>query len=166
MVACIVRNASLLAPMMQAGLDYDLNALFSLVRDWASEQLLTAHSLATFLVVENINDLHPLIVNNPRVARCKIPLPTPSQLQATLAILAPLYPTALQDYKQDMDSISAQLAGKERITSADPVKLKKQMVEDECNGLIESILHSHAQRYLRSGEGEDMVAPGHHTLAR
>ena len=30
-VACIVRNANLLAPMMQGGLDYDLNALASLI---------------------------------------------------------------------------------------------------------------------------------------
>jgi ATPase family associated with various cellular activities (AAA) len=152
-VACIVRNANLLAPMMQGGLDYDLNALASLVRDWASEQLLTAHALATFLVVENINDLHPLIVNNPRAARCKIPLPTPDQLQSVLGIVAPLYATALEDYKQNLECVAAQLAGsslnavetmlktkehgREKIRSGDLIKLKKQLVEEDCNGLIE-----------------------------
>ena len=67
-VACIVRNANLLAPMAPGALDYDLSAIASLIRDWASESLLTTHSLATFLIVENLNDLHPLIANNPERA--------------------------------------------------------------------------------------------------
>ena len=67
-VACIIRSADLLAPMVQGGLDYDLSALASLIRDWASESLLVSHSLASFLIVENLNDLHPLIAANPRTA--------------------------------------------------------------------------------------------------
>src|SRR5271157_4673695 len=74
-VACIIRSADLLAPMVQGGLDYDLSALASLIRDWASESLLVSHSLASFLIVENLNDLHPLIAANPRTARIKIALP-------------------------------------------------------------------------------------------
>ena len=49
-VACIIRSADLLAPMVQGGLDYDLSALASLIRDWASESLLVSHSLASFLI--------------------------------------------------------------------------------------------------------------------
>ena len=67
-VGCIIKSADLLAPALQGGFDYDLNALASLIRDWSSETLLAGHSLATFLVAENLNDLHPLIVNNPRSA--------------------------------------------------------------------------------------------------
>ncbi len=157
-VACIIRNADLLAPMVQGGLDYDLSALASMVRDWASEQLLTTHSLATFLVVENINDLHPLIVNNARAARCKVPLPAPSELQSALGILLPVYGSALEEYKQNLEGIAAQLAGsslnsvetmlktkehgKQRIGPDDLVKLKKQLVEEDCNGLIEFIQSS------------------------
>src|SRR4029077_1211690 len=57
-VGCIVKNANLLVPALQGGLDYDLNALASLMRDWANDSLLANHSLATFLLTENLNDLH------------------------------------------------------------------------------------------------------------
>src|SRR5262249_23612301 len=36
-VACIIRNANLLAPAVPGSTDYDLSALASLMRDWASE---------------------------------------------------------------------------------------------------------------------------------
>ena len=157
-VACIIRNANLLAPMVQGGLDYDLSALASLMRDWASESLLTAHSLATFLIVENINDLHPLIVNNPRAARCKVPLPSEQELQTALATIASQYTCALQAYEGNLAGVAGQLVGssasametmlktkeyaKQKIVPDDLVKLKKQLVEQECNGLIEFIQSS------------------------
>src|SRR5208337_2186466 len=53
-VGCIIKSADLLAPALQAGFDYDLNALASLIRDWSSESLLAGHSLVTFLVTENL----------------------------------------------------------------------------------------------------------------
>jgi hypothetical protein len=152
-VACIIRNANLLAPMVQAGLDYDLSALASLIRDWASESLLTSHSLATFLLVENLNDLHPLIVNNPRTARCKVPLPSPQELQTALAFVTPQYGYALQEYVHDLAGIAGQLTGsslsaletmlktkehaRQKLVAEDLVRLKKQLVEQDCNGLIE-----------------------------
>src|SRR5262249_40678482 len=74
-VGCIIKNADLLTPPSPGGLDYNLNALASLVRDWANDTLLTDHALATFLLTENINDLHPLIVNNPRASRIRIDRP-------------------------------------------------------------------------------------------
>src|SRR5271165_2076105 len=83
-VACIIRSADLLAPIVQGGLDYDLSALASLMRDWASESLLVSHSLASFLIVENLNDLHPLIAANPRTARIKIALPDAKELTTAL----------------------------------------------------------------------------------
>lgn len=109
-VACIVRNANLLAPVSVGGSDYDLSALASLIRDWASETLLTSHSLATFLMVENLNDLHPLIVNNPRAARCKVTLPTELQLLAALRIMQPHFPCALRTLASDLSAAAGQLS--------------------------------------------------------
>ncbi len=154
-VACIFRNANLVAPVAQGGLDYDLNALASLIRDWASDSLLTTHSLATFLIVENINDLHPLIVNNPRTSRNIIPLPPAGELLAALQILAPKCRNALEGYTGSLEGIASQLVGSslnamermlktrehagQRISSDDLVKLKKQLVEADSNGLIEFV---------------------------
>ncbi|HMD40589.1 MAG TPA: hypothetical protein VKH15_14990 [Candidatus Acidoferrum sp.] len=51
-LGCIIKNADLLVPALQGGLDYDLNALASLIRDWSNESLLSGHALATFLLRE------------------------------------------------------------------------------------------------------------------
>ena len=154
-VACIIKSADLLAPAVQGGFDYDLNALASLIRDWASEALLTSHAIASFLITENLNDLHPLIVNNPRAARIKIALPTPGELTEVLNVVSGNYACALQEYSSNLESIAHQLAGStlgavesmlktkqhagEKILAGDLVNLKKQLVEKDCNGLIEFI---------------------------
>ncbi len=154
-VACIVRNANLLAPMSPGSPHYDLSALASLMRDWASESLLTTHSLATFLIVENFNDLHPLIANNPRASRCKIALPSEADLQHALATLVAQYPLTLDGFTQDLGAAAGRLTGatlsavesmlkvkehaREKLNLGDLVSMKKQMVEQDCNGLIEFI---------------------------
>jgi ATPase family associated with various cellular activities (AAA) len=154
-VACIIKGAELLAPMTQGGLDYDLAALATLIRDWSSDSLLTSHTIATFLIAENINDVHPLLVNNPKAARVKIPLPSVDELTRAFTTMAPQYPVALQEYTNKLDAIASQLTGstlgavevmlktkehtKQKIAPDDLVKLKKQLVEQDCSGLIEFI---------------------------
>src|SRR5262245_36955784 len=154
-VGCIIKNAELLAPALQGGLDYDLNALASLIRDWSSDTLLADHALVSMLLIENLNDLHPLIVNNPRVARVKIDLPNADQLLDGLKVIAPSYRTALADFASDLSAVAEQLTGatlgaiestvktkehrKERLRSADLATLKKKLVERDTNGLIEFI---------------------------
>ena len=154
-VGCIIKNADLLVPALQGGLDYDLNALASLIRDWSNDSLLAGHALATFLLTENLNDLHPLIVNNPRIAQIKIDLPGSDELLDGFRIMAPNYPVALSDLAADPSSAAEQLAGatlgalesvvkkkehrKEKLVVGDLAKLKKDLVEKDTNGLIEFI---------------------------
>ncbi len=169
-VGCIIKSADLLAPAVQGGFDYDLNALASLIRDWSSESLLAGHSLATFLITENLNDLHPLIVNNPLAARIKIALPSPADLAQAFQFLCPSYPCALKEYSGQLPNVAQQLAGstlgavetllktrehsRESLQPNDLVKLKKQLVEKDCNGLIEFIESS---RTLDDISGQEKV---------
>jgi SpoVK/Ycf46/Vps4 family AAA+-type ATPase len=157
-VGCIVKNADLLVPALQGGLDYDLNALASLIRDWANDSLLTNHSLATFLLTENLNDLHPLLVNNPRVAQVKVDLPKSAEIADALRFLSSAYSVALKDFSADPAPVAEQLAGatlgavesavktkqhrNEPLLSADLIKLKKELVEKDTNGLIEFVATS------------------------
>ena len=154
-VGCILKNADLLVPALQGGLDYDLNALASLIRDWSSDALLANHALASFLLTENLNDLHPLVVNNPRVARVKIDLPAPQELRDGFRIISSGYPTALAEFASDLQGLAEQLSGatlgavesvvktkehrKERLASSDLAKIKKDLVEKDTNGLIEFV---------------------------
>lgn len=169
-VACIIKSADLLAPALQGGFDYDLNALASLLRDWSSESLLTGHSLATFLITENLNDLHPLVVNNPRAARIKVPLPSADELRRALEFLTPSYPCALHDFSSNLQLVAQQLAGstlgtvetllktcehsQQCVAADDLVRLKKQLVEKDCNGLIEFV---ESPRTLDDISGQEKV---------
>ena len=154
-VGCILKNADLLLPALQGGFDYDLSALASLIRDWSSDALLANHTLASFLLTENLNDLHPLIVNNPRVARMKIELPSPEQLLDGFRTILPACSVALADFSSDLPALAEQLSGatmgavesvvktkehrKEHLASSDLSALKKDLLERDINGLIEFI---------------------------
>src|SRR5262244_101964 len=169
-VACIIKSANLLAPAVQGGFDYDLNALASLIRDWSNEALLAGHSLATFLVTENLNDLHSLVVNNPRAARIKVSLPSPDDLQQAFEFLQPTYSCALKEFSGQLQNVAQQLAGStlgaietllktrehshQALQSNDLVRLKKQLVENDCNGLIEFI---ESERSLDDIHGQEKV---------
>ncbi|MEI7633467.1 MAG: ATP-binding protein [bacterium] len=155
-IGCILRAADLIAPALPGGLSYDLNALALQIRDWATETILTEQPLATFLLSENLNDLHPYIVNNSRAARIALPLPPPVEIEQSLALLARACPDALADASAGGFAPAArQLAGAtlasveglvktkqyERVKLApnDFARLKKDLVEKDCGGLIDFI---------------------------
>ena len=154
-IGCVIHSAHLLAPAVQGALSYDLNALALLMRDWSADAVLSEHTLATFLVSENLNDLHPLLVNNTRAAQVKVPLPSPDDLRVAFEILDERHEVALKDFTDDYAGLAQQLSGatlasvesllktrqhkQERITGDDLVRLKKQLIERDANGLIEFI---------------------------
>lgn len=154
-VACLIKAAHLVAPALPGALNYDLNALALLMRDWSNDTLLTEQHLATFLVVENLIDLHPLLANNPRAAQLKIPLPGAPELERALQVLMPSFLTALQEYSGNLRTPSEQLAGaslasietmlktkehrNETLRTDDLSRLKKTLVEKDSNDLIEFI---------------------------
>jgi SpoVK/Ycf46/Vps4 family AAA+-type ATPase len=105
------------------------------------------------LLSENLNDLHPLLANNPQSARIIIPLPQADALRPALDHLATLYPLALAPFSADLDQPAAALAGaslhsietllqqrqhhKQALQPADLITIKKELVEKDANGLIE-----------------------------
>ena len=169
-IAFLLRDAHLAIPLLQGGLNYDLNAMALQVKTWASEPLLTEHPFATFLLTENLNDLHPLISRDPRSANIRIPLPPPVQLADTFRRLAPKYPTALGCWQDRFEIPAAQLSGatlvsiesllktkeyrREPISEGDLSKLKKELVEKDCQDLIEFI---EADRTLDDLHGQEDV---------
>ncbi len=152
-VGCVVKAAQLVAPAVPGALNYDLNALASLLREWSGDKLLLRSSLVSFLIVENLNDLHPLLVNNPQTAAIKLPLPAPEEMRGAFEIFVERHPAALREFSTDLPRLAAQLTGatlnaagnmlklaehrRAPIRAADLVKLKKELVEKDCNGLIE-----------------------------
>ena len=74
-VAGIIKAAQFVTPDMRMGVNHDLNAMALLMRDWSVDSNLTRQHLATFLITENLNDIHNLLANNTRVGHINILLP-------------------------------------------------------------------------------------------
>jgi hypothetical protein len=154
-VGVVVESSHLVAPAVPGVLNYDLNALALLFREWGTEELLRGHPLATCLLTENLNDLHPIVVQNPRVAKIKIPLPTADDLAIAIDLVEGSYATALSDYRDDYGRLAKGLTGitingldrllrlkeykKETLSEVDLAEQKRLLVEEECQGLIEFI---------------------------
>ncbi|MFP5247523.1 MAG: AAA family ATPase, partial [Thermoanaerobaculia bacterium] len=150
-----MKAAHLVAPALPGALNYDLSALASLMRDWAADDALTRHSLATFLIAENLNDLHPLLVNHPRAAPIEVPLPSTSQLRDAIALLANEHASVLSEFAPAYDTLAHQLTGttltsvenllrlkshaREVLHAKDLVSMRKELVEKDSAGLIEFI---------------------------
>lgn len=154
-VAVIVRNAGLIAPPSPGGADYELNAMASQLRDWASDPMISEQHCATFLLAENLNDLHPLVSQNPHSSRILVPLPDTDTLQRVLSHLSGLYPKPLSAFAGQLAIPAAALTGAtlhsietllqrrqhhgQEMALSDLVVLKKELVEKDAQGLIEFI---------------------------
>jgi hypothetical protein len=154
-VAIIVKNAGLIVPPSTGGASYELSAIASQLRDWAADPSIAEQHCATFLLAENLGDLHPLVSRNPQAARISVPLPDQSGLLPALVHLASVHPLPLASFEGDFSNPAAVLAGattgaievlmkvrqhhRQEITPRDLVALKKELVEEDAQGLIEFI---------------------------
>ena len=153
-VAVIVKNAGLIVPPSAGGASYELSAIASQLRDWAADTTIAEQHCTTFLLTENLNDLHPLVARNPQAACIAVPLPQQAELQPALDFLNVVYPLPLKPFSV-LDEPAAALAGAtlssietllqtrqhhgKELTQQDLIGLKKVLVEKDAQGLIEFI---------------------------
>ena len=176
-VACIVRGADQILPASRQG-GFEVASLASLVRDWASEPPYSELAFASFLIADNLNDLHPQVASNPRVARIRVPLPDVAVLQAALAQLRVDHPAAFDPQASDTAAAEA-LSGvsiaalqslvrtraheRKVLGAADWVRTKKALVEADAGDLIEfieskkTLEHYHAQPALKAWLRQDIA---------
>ena len=174
-VAVILRGAELILPASRQG-DFATASLASLVRDWAAEPPFADMAFASLLLADNLNDLHPLVANNPRIDRVQVPLPDADSLGQCLAQLRLDHPAAFAS--EDNGTVQA-LAGvslsaltslvKRRahegkvLGAQDWVEAKKELVETDSAGLVEFIESKrtlddyHAQDALKVWLRQDMA---------
>lgn len=152
-VAVVVGSVQLLAPASPGGIDQETGALALIMREWSRDALLHDSPFASFLIAENLNDLHALLTQNPRAARFKIPLPDGTNLSAALEQWKNRAPTALAQFSATLPNLGQQLAGaslasldsllktrefsKTPLEPGDVARLKKELVESDAGGLIE-----------------------------
>ena len=153
-VGVVVRSADLIVPAAAYGA-VEPSAMASLIRDWASDGLLAEQAVASFLIADNLADLHPLVAANPRAAQVRVPLPDAGELGQALTQLQPRVPRALRDLAGGMARVAELLTGTslsaveallrtrehldQPLADSDLLGIKKALVERDCGGLIEFI---------------------------
>ncbi len=154
-VAFVISGVQLVAPATQGWSSADIAAVAVLMRDWASDGLLSSHSLATFLVTEALSDLHQLVTTNPRARVVQVPLPDAAAIEGALRELARTCPQPLAPFAGDFARPARALAGatlasvdslvrtrqhrNEPISEKDLGDVKKRLIEADAGGLIEFI---------------------------
>lgn len=151
-VAVILRGVDQLIPA--DGVGYEHGCLTSLVREWATESPFCDLPFASLLIADNLNDVEPLVVSNPRVARIGVPLPESVALKEALTVLQR---DAARAFAADADLgamadalVGVSVAAVESLvrirahagralSPADWTDIKKQLVESESAGLVEFI---------------------------
>ncbi|MBB1518677.1 AAA family ATPase [Aquipseudomonas guryensis] len=174
-VAVILRGAELVLPASLQG-DFATASLASLVRDWAAEPPFCDMAFASLLLADNLNDLHPLVANNPRIDRVQVPLPDAASLQQCLAQLQVDHPKAFPSEDSGavqtlagvslsaLASLVKRRAHQGKVLGAqDWVEAKKELVEADSAGLVEFIESErtlddyHAQDALKTWLRQDMA---------
>lgn len=154
-VALIVRQAQLVCPALPNALNYDLHALASLWRSWASEIDLPSRRQAVFFLAENLHTLHSLVADCPQIGVLELPLPEVAELSATIAFLQKNHSSSLDKTKVSIERAADRLRGttvsaveallkrrhyeKRALQESDLGRLKKELVERECDSLISFI---------------------------
>jgi hypothetical protein len=175
-VAVILRGVEQWLPASRQG-DTEIAAMASLLRDWATESPFADMAFASVLIVDQLADLHPLLVMHPRVSKARIAMPDVNTLEQTLAQLRVEHPAAFDPDVGDREAAQA-LAGvslsalqslvreraheNRRLGPQDWSAAKKSLIETEAGDLIEfiesrrSLNDYHAQEALKTWLRQDM----------
>lgn len=154
-VAAILRDAQLLVPGEGSNVYFDLGACATLVRDWSRPSAHEWFSLTTFLLAENLADLHPIVRTNPLAASLEVTLPGEEDLTGDLSRLAPAFAETMGAFAGKPDVLARKLRGltrtaltsllrrrahaKQPLDAAAVGALRKELVERECSGLVEFV---------------------------
>jgi hypothetical protein len=154
-IAVVLDFAEFIAPRgdpLQLGGEYSGNIIRIL--GWANDPAILQANIATVLLTEGLHDLSETLVENPHAAKLKIPLPDEREMLDHAQVLSE---TLLPDLKTrcevSFEVLARRLTGLSRVgaqtalalalnngkpvTSAWLTKMKKDLIERECQGLLE-----------------------------
>ncbi len=156
-IAVILEFAEFVVPRgdaIQLGGPFSANVVKVLA--WANDPAILQSNIATVLLTEGLHDLSELVVENPRSAKLKIPLPDEPQMAQYVQLLSQKhFPDLAKRCEVPLESLSRRLTGLSRIgamtlisralnngrsiTAAYLAQVKKDLIERECQDLMEFI---------------------------
>ncbi len=126
------------------------------VLGWANDPGISQANIVTVLISEGLRDMNDLVVDNPHAAALHVPLPDEAEMSTYVQALATSqFPELPARTEVPFDTLGARLTGLSRvgartaiglalrndkaITAAWLSKVKKDLIERECQGLLEFI---------------------------
>lgn len=145
------------------------------ILEWASDPEILNSNVATVLITDNLADLNTQVVQSPYNAEIAIALPKEPELRQYLVSLKTEIPDLEKNCDVPIDSLSTNLIGLsranvrnlitlaikngQRIDAGFVAKIKRQLIENECFGLLDFIEvtntlddvagHDEAKKWLR-----------------
>jgi AAA+ superfamily predicted ATPase len=156
-IAVIVEFAEFVVPRgdaLQLGGGFAANTVK--VLGWANDPAIAHSNIVTVLISEGLHDLNELVVQNPHASALHVPLPTEEEMSAYVkALAATQFPDLASKSEIPIDALGGRLTGLSRVgarsaiglavrndralTAAWVSKIKKDLIERECQGLLEFI---------------------------
>jgi AAA+ superfamily predicted ATPase len=154
-IAVIIDFAEFVAPSgyaLQLGGEFAANVVKLL--GWANDPAILRCNIVSVLLTEGLHDLNDLVVSNPRAAKLKVPLPgEEDMLEYMNGLSSSEIPALAAKCEVPLDVLARRLTGLSRIGAHTVVALalrkegkithkwlsdmKKEMIERECQGLLE-----------------------------
>jgi AAA+ superfamily predicted ATPase len=156
-IAVIIEFAEFVVPRgdaLQLGGGFAANIVK--VLGWANDPAITQANIVTALISEGLRDLNDLVVDNPHAAALHVPLPGEVEMSEYVHALATSrFPDLPGKTEVPFETLGSRLTGLSRvgastalglalrngkaITSAWLSQIKKDLIERECQGLLEFI---------------------------
>lgn len=156
-IAVIIEFAEFVVPRgdaLQLGGGFAANTVK--VLGWANDPAITHSNIVTVLISEALHDLNDLVVDNPHAAALHLPLPNEAEMSAYVQALGETqFPDLAEKSELPVATVGARLTGLSRvgartaiglalrndraITAAWLTRIKKDLIERECQGLLEFI---------------------------
>lgn len=150
-VAVILADADLFLHSDDRGAE--ANAAAFLVREWSRDPALIRHDIVSFVLAENLTELHPLVRQNSQAARVEVPLPGPVEIENWLNQNRTSRGTALSAVEQQLPATAETLTGttlsaldrmvrlaehrRQPLQLSELGRFKAEIIERECPGLVE-----------------------------
>ena len=156
-IAVVVEFAEFVVPRgdaLQLGGAFAANTVK--VLGWANDPAISQSNIVTVLLSEGLGDLNELVVENPHAAALHLPLPNEAEMIDYIRTLAvSQFPELGTKSEVPLETIGARLTGLSRvgartaiglalrndraITTAWLSQIKKELIERECQGLLEFV---------------------------
>jgi len=156
-IAVIIEFAEFVVPRgdaLQLGGPFAANTVK--VLGWANDPAIVQSNIVTVLLSEGLHDLNGLVVENPHAAALHLPLPNEADMLSYLTTLVTTqFPDLAAKSDVPVETIAARLTGlsrvgartaislalgnDRRITAAWLAEIKKELIERECQGLLDFV---------------------------